>query len=163
MILPAPVREMPRPRRQRIPMLVCAGIGVAALGAVLGIALAVGSPSQAALPVLAPSPPAVSHVNHSHDVRYLRHHMPLVPGARKVRATLHRRAYTAPGGVPRVARYYEEQLRRLGLHWRVATDVRHRTIAGRVIGRDGAVANLRVEPVPGTHGALVRIVVAFRS
>ena len=74
-----------------------------------------------------------------------------------MRATLHRRTYTAPGGVDRVVRYYEEQLRRLKLRWRLPG-------AGHVVTRGGTtVATLRIERVPGTHGALVRILVVFES
>jgi hypothetical protein len=78
-----------------------------------------------------------------------------------VRATLHRRAYTAPGGVRRVVRYYERALRGLKLRWNTTA---HAPGAGRVVGRDGTtVARLRIERVAGTHGALVRILVVFGS
>jgi hypothetical protein len=164
MIMPSPVRAVPRPRRQRVPLIITATVGVVALTCVLVIALAVGSPSAATLPVgVSPlativggtTPPALAH---------LRRQFPVPSGARDVSATKRSRTYTAPGGLPHAVRFYERRLHRIGVGWHPVA----RTMHGRRIAYAGALREAGARPrarltLRRGGARTVRIRVVFRA
>jgi hypothetical protein len=152
MIMPSPLRDMPRPRRQRLPQIATTVIGVSALAAVLMITFTARSPSTSAMPIAVPtlfrSPPpspghsTTRHVERTQAIWQLRHHFPLPRHARQVRTTLHGRAFSASGHLPDLVRFYERRLRHGQVHWHGTDRTTHR----RVIARVGSLT-VRGEPV----------------
>lgn len=171
MIMPSPLRDMPRPRRQRLPQIVTGVIGVSALTAVLVVAVAGRSPSTSAMPIRVPtlfqSLPSTAHSTWSHvdrtpNIRQVVRHFPVPHHAEQVRATRYRRAFTAPGDLPALVRFYERRLRHQHVQWHAtARTAHHHVVArvGRLLARGGPVGYLAIRQTDVGLGIVVR----FRS
>jgi hypothetical protein len=171
MIMPSPLRDMPRPRRQRLPQIVTAVIGVFALGAVLVIAVGARSPSTSAMPIAAPTlfqtPPSSGHstktdVDRAQDVWQLRRHFPVPRHSTEVRATPRSRQFTASGDIADLVIFYERRLRREHVQWHATDRTAHlRVVAcvGRLTFHREPVGYLAIRQTDVGLGIVVR----FRS
>lgn len=168
MVMPSPLRDIPRPRRQQLPRIVTAIVGVATLITVLAITLGAESSSTSAMPVVLPTlrkPPAQHihrtkhHADPTRDIRQLRRQFPVPRHAHEVRATARRRAFTASGTVHDVARFYERQLHHLKIRWHASNRMAHGHMAarmGRLTSRHEAVGYLAVGQTDVGLGIVVR-------
>lgn len=168
MIMPSPLRDMPRPRRQLLPRIVTAIICVAALGAVLMIALGARSPSTSAMPIARPALPkspssqrhvAKPQVDRTSEVRQLRRHFPVPRHAHQVRATPYSRAYTASGDLPDLVSFYDKRLRQVHVGWHATDRIAHRSVIARTgrltVGRE-PVGHLAIRQTDVGLGIVVR-------
>jgi hypothetical protein len=171
MAMPSPLRDLPPPRRQQLPRIVTAIVGVATLITVVAITLGAESPSTSALPVALPTlrkPPA-HHIHRTkqpadamHDIRQLRRQFPVPRHAHEVRATPRSRAFTASGTLHAVARFYDRRLHHLKIRWHATNRVARGHVAarmGRLTSRHEAVGYLAIRQTDAGLGIVVR----FRS
>jgi hypothetical protein len=171
MVMPSPLRDIPRPRRQQLPRIVTAIVGVATLIAVLAITLGAESPSTSAIPVALPTlrNPLANHIHRTkqhvdpkRDKRELHRQFPVPRQSHEVRATPRSRAFTVSGTLHGVASFYERRLHHLKIRWHATNRMAHGHVAarmGRLTSRHETVGYLAIRQTDVGLGIVVR----FRS